>query len=41
VTISFGPGELVELASLGMSFPIEAVYEDVIFPQDRADESPV
>jgi len=41
VIVSFGPGEQVELASLGVSFPIEAIYEDVIFPQDRADESPV
>lgn len=41
VIISFGPGEQVELASLGVSFPIEAIYEDVIFPQNRADEPSV
>lgn len=39
VIVSFGPGEQVELASLGVGFPLEAIYEDVIFPQERTDES--
>ncbi len=30
----FGPGEDVELVSLGVRFPVTAVYEDVIFPPE-------
>jgi Uma2 family endonuclease len=37
------PGDIVELASVKLTFPIEQVYEDVVFPEkksseDRADE---
>jgi Uma2 family endonuclease len=41
VIVSFGPGEQVELASLGVSFPLEAIYEDVLFSQERTDEPSV
>jgi len=34
----FGPGELVELASLGVSFPIAALYENVELPEDISDD---
>ncbi len=30
----FGPNSDVELVSLGVHFPISAVYEDVVFPED-------
>jgi Uma2 family endonuclease len=30
-----GPGKQVELASLDVRFPVSAVYEDVIFPEDE------
>lgn len=29
----FGPGETVEFASVGLSLPISAIYEDVGFPE--------
>ncbi len=35
----FGPGDQVELASLSLSFPIEALYEDVTLPEDTLDNS--
>jgi Uma2 family endonuclease len=34
----FGPGEQVELASLGVSFPIAALYENVELPEDVSDD---
>ena len=33
----FGPGDQVELASLSLSFPIDALYENVVLPGDTAD----
>lgn len=38
VLYPYGPGELVELASVGLSLPIEAIYEDVLL--DTGDASP-
>ncbi|WP_299018740.1 Uma2 family endonuclease [uncultured Tepidimonas sp.] len=38
VLYPYGPGELVELASVGLSLPIEAIYEDVRL--DTGDASP-
>jgi Uma2 family endonuclease len=38
VILPFGPGEQVELASLGLSFPLEAIYEGVLFPEETTDE---
>ncbi len=35
----FGPGDQVELASLSLSFPIAALYEDVTLPEDITDGS--
>lgn len=35
----FGPDDQVELASLNLSFPIEALYEDVTLPEDMPDGS--
>jgi Uma2 family endonuclease len=35
----FGLGDQVELASLSLSFPIEALYEDVTLPEDMPDGS--
>ena len=32
------PGDQVSLQSLGVSFPIAAVYENVLFPEDTRDE---
>ena len=37
----FGPGDQVELASLSLSFPITALYEDVILPEDIPDGSSI
>jgi Uma2 family endonuclease len=34
----FGPGEQVELASLGVGFPIAALYENVVLPEDTQDD---
>jgi Uma2 family endonuclease len=31
----FGPDSDVELVSLGVHFPVSAVYEDVVFPEDN------
>jgi len=36
VILSFGPAEQVELASLGTRSPLEALYEGVLFPEDRS-----
>ncbi len=33
----FGPGEQVEFASLGITIPIEVIYENVTFPEDTPD----
>jgi Uma2 family endonuclease len=33
----FGPGYVVELTSLEIRFPIEAIYEDVVLPDDESD----
>ncbi len=33
----FGPDDEVELASLGIHFPIAAAYRDVIFPEDTPE----
>lgn len=38
---TFGPGDTVELTSLGVSFPIAAIYENVTFPEDTADSSSI
>ncbi len=35
----FGANNDVELASLGVRFPVAAVYRDVMFPEDRAEQS--
>jgi Uma2 family endonuclease len=35
----FGPGDRVELASLNLSFPIAALYENVELPEDTPDNS--
>jgi Uma2 family endonuclease len=35
----FGPGDQVELASLSLSFPIAALYENVELPEDTPDNS--
>jgi Uma2 family endonuclease len=35
----FGPGDQVELASLNLSFPISALYEDVELQEDTLDNS--
>ena len=35
----FGPGDQVVLESLGVSFPLAGVYEDVIFPEDMPNGS--
>jgi Uma2 family endonuclease len=32
----FGPGDAVVLTSLGISFPLASVYEDIIFLQDNS-----
>ena len=33
----FGSGDTVELASLNIRFPIEAIYEDVVLQEDTSD----
>jgi Uma2 family endonuclease len=35
----FGPGDQVKLASLSLSFPIAALYENVVLPEDTPDSS--
>lgn len=35
----FGPGDQIVLTSLGISFPLANVYEDVIFPEDISNGS--
>jgi len=35
----FGPGETVKLTSINVSFPIDAIYEDVELPEDASDSS--
>jgi Uma2 family endonuclease len=35
---AFEPGEDVELASIGVRFPVADVYENVVFPLDDGDE---
>ncbi len=37
----FGPGDQVELASLSLSFPIAALYENVTLPEDTPDDSAI
>ena len=37
----FGPGDQVELASLSLSFPIAALYENVVLPEDTPDDSAI
>jgi len=37
----FGPGDAVEFESLGVSFPIASVYENVTLPEDAPDNSSV
>jgi Uma2 family endonuclease len=37
----FGPGDQVELASLNLSFPIAALYENVALPEDTLDNSSI
>ena len=36
----FGAGDIIELASLGLSFPIGSLYENVTFAEDGDDEPP-
>jgi Uma2 family endonuclease len=35
----FGPGDRVELASLGLTIPVEVIYEHVTFPETASDGS--
>ena len=35
----FGSGDQVELASLGVSFPVAALYENAILPEDTSDDN--
>jgi Uma2 family endonuclease len=37
--IDYEPGSMVELASIKLTFPIEQVYEDVVFPPESVTES--
>jgi Uma2 family endonuclease len=37
--IDYEPGSMVELASVKLTFPIEQVYEDVVFPPESVTES--
>jgi Uma2 family endonuclease len=39
--IDHEPGAVVELASVKLTFPIEQVYEDVVFPEKKGSETPV
>ena len=34
-----GPGDLVKLQSLGVSFPIAAIYENIAFPETTENTS--
>ena len=36
----FSAGDIIELASLGLSFPIASLYENVTFPENSDDEPP-
>lgn len=35
----FGPGDQVQLATLNLNLPIDAVYENVVVPEDTSDDS--
>jgi Uma2 family endonuclease len=37
--IDYEPGSMVELASVKLTFPIEQVYEDIVFPPESVAES--
>jgi Uma2 family endonuclease len=37
--IDYEPGDVVELVSIKLTFPIEQVYEDVVFASERSVES--
>jgi Uma2 family endonuclease len=37
--IDYEPGDMVELTSIKLTFPIEQVYEDVVFEAEKAAES--
>ena len=37
--IDYEPGDVVELASVKLTFPIEQVYEDIIFSTEKSAES--
>jgi Uma2 family endonuclease len=37
--IDYEPGDIVELTSINLTFPIEQVYEDVVFETPKAAES--
>jgi Uma2 family endonuclease len=37
--IDYDPGDVVDLASVKLTFPIEQVYEDVVFPPESVAES--
>jgi Uma2 family endonuclease len=39
--IDHEPGAVVELTSVKLTFPIEQVYEDVVFPEKKGSETPV
>ena len=34
----FGPGDIVELSTLTISFPISSLYEDVTLPGNDSDD---
>lgn len=34
----FGPGDIVELTTLTISFPISSLYEDVTLPENGSDD---
>jgi Uma2 family endonuclease len=37
--IDYEPGDMVELASVKLTFPIEQVYENVVFAPEKSVES--
>jgi Uma2 family endonuclease len=37
--IDYEPGDLVELTSIKLTFPIEQVYEDIVFATEKGSES--
>jgi hypothetical protein len=37
--IDYEPGDVVELASINLTFPIEQVYEDIVFSTGKSAEN--